>query len=65
MRKLALLCSVAGCSFALGPVAFAGTVNTIANPIDGCSGNTALYDPGEGQTSWCRMVIPFRCSRKA
>ena len=54
MRKLALLCSVAGCSFALGPVAFAGTINTIANPIDGCSGNTALYDPGEGQD----IVVP-------
>jgi hypothetical protein len=40
--------------YTLGPVAFAGTVNTIANPIDGCSGNTALYDPGEGQD----IVVP-------
>jgi hypothetical protein len=54
MRKLALLCSVASCSFAFAPVTFAGTGNTIANPIDGCSGNTALYDPGEGQD----IVVP-------
>jgi hypothetical protein len=54
MRKLALLCSVAGCSFAFGPVAFAGKVNTVANPVEGCSGNTALYDPGDGQD----IVVP-------
>ena len=51
MRKLALLCSVACCTFAGVPVALAATV---ANPIAGCEGNTALYDPGNGQD----IVVP-------
>lgn len=49
MRKLALLCSVAGSTFAVMPAAFAATV---ANPI--CPDNTALYDPGKGQD----IVVP-------
>ena len=49
MRKMALLCSVAGGTLALVPTAFAATV---ANPI--CTDNTALYDPGNGQD----IVVP-------
>src|SRR5215469_9922679 len=44
MRKMALLCSVAGCTLALVPAALGATV---ANPL--CTDNTALYNPGNGQ----------------
>jgi len=49
MRKMALLCSVAGGTLALVATASAATV---ANPI--CTDNTALYDPGNGQD----IVVP-------
>lgn len=49
MRKLMLLCSVAGCSLAGAHVALSATVT---NPI--CPDNTALYDPGQGQD----IVVP-------
>jgi hypothetical protein len=52
MEKLALLCSVAGCTFAVMPATFAATPPTVANPI--CTDNTALYDPGNGQN----IVVP-------
>ena len=44
MRKMALLCSVAGCTLTFVPAASAATV---ANPL--CTDNTALYNPGNGQ----------------
>jgi hypothetical protein len=49
MRRLTLLCSVAGCSLVGAHVALAAQV---ANPI--CTDNTALYDPGQGQD----IVVP-------
>ena len=52
MKKLALLCSVAGCTFAVMPATFAATPPTVANPI--CTDNTAFYDPGNGQN----IVVP-------
>ena len=52
MRKLTLLCSVAGCTFAVMPATFAATPPTVANPI--CKDNTAFYDPGNGQD----IVVP-------
>ena len=52
MKKLALLCSVAGCTFAVMPPTFAATPPTVANPI--CADNTAFYDPGNGQN----IVVP-------
>ena len=54
MRKMALLCSVAGGALALVPAAFATkpTAPTVVNPI--CTDNTALYDSGNGQD----IVVP-------
>ena len=52
MKKLALLCSVAGCTFAVMPATFAATPPTVANPI--CTDNTAFFDPGNGQN----IVVP-------
>jgi hypothetical protein len=49
MKKVALLCSVAGCTLSLVSAASAATV---VNPI--CTDNTALYNPGDGED----IVVP-------
>ncbi len=51
MRKALLLCSVAGCAFAVVPAAFAAPP-TVTNPI--CPVETAYYQPGNGQN----IVVP-------
>src|SRR5690242_9390420 len=49
MRKLMLLCSIAGCTLASTHLALSAQV---ANPI--CPDNIARFDPGQGQD----IVVP-------